>query len=466
MTSKRDLQSVMRSGMAAEAGRAVTSGDLAERIIAVAMSPELAPEPAPSSGVPIGRRLASGWRPWVLPVVAALGIAILIASAVIATQLIRSNGVQPASTASVVPAPGPVISSPNPAPTSVAPHSSGSVPAGFRVVDLTWVSVDEGWALGTAPCSKAPCTSIVHTTDGGQSWVGIHAPSAELTQGNCQQQCISSLRFANDSVGYAFGPEALFMTVDGGRTWQRESGGAYWLEAANGSVLRVITQCLPGCPFSIQRSNVGSATWTTITLPPGAQVSGAQLVRGGHSAVLATFGHVAGGATNQTSVLFTSADDGTTWTKRGEPCPQTGSSLAGSEVDASNVTIAADGSITVLCSPRGGADPQFTMTSTDGGAHFVAAPRNPGAGYGKALGAASASVLLVSTDTLYRSTDGGQVWRKVQQNGAGPGQVSFIGFESAMVGRAIESPANNEVGSATIWTTTDAGAHWTAHTFH
>ncbi len=37
-------------------------------------------------------------------------------------------------------------------------------------VSATFVSTDDGWALGTAPCSHKPCTSIVRTRNGGRTW--------------------------------------------------------------------------------------------------------------------------------------------------------------------------------------------------------------------------------------------------------------------------------------------------------
>src|SRR5689334_22044197 len=67
----------------------------------------------------------------------------------------------------------------------------GPVPKGFVAHDLTFVSANEGWLLGTAPCSTKPCTSIVHTTDGGKTWAGIPAPKAEL-EANGQNSCAGS----------------------------------------------------------------------------------------------------------------------------------------------------------------------------------------------------------------------------------------------------------------------------------
>jgi photosystem II stability/assembly factor-like uncharacterized protein len=298
--------------------------------------------------------------------------------------------------------------------------------------------------------------------------VGVPAPIAELTGDSCNGQCVSQLRFANRLVGYAFGPDALFMTIDGGQSWNRQPGGAYALEISDDTVLRLVNTCVPGCPFQAQRSAIGSTSWQLLNLPAGGQTVGVQLVRNASYAVIATFAHVTGGAGITTSTLFTSADDGTTWADRKEPCPQTAGSGAAKrqrEVDTTAVAVAADTSMTVLCTPRAGIDHPFTMTSTDGGAHFSRGSQLGGT-YGGELAVASAATLLASTDVLYRSTDGGNTWHKVSETGAGPGRISFVGFESPEVACAIgAAPSSPTVGSATVWTSTDAGATWVSHTF-
>jgi photosystem II stability/assembly factor-like uncharacterized protein len=480
MTDDRELSALMRDGMAAQAREVSASTSLTEQLIRTSTEAGTATARQGSAREGTGRRGATdrGWQAWVLPAAAAVLVALLVSSALIGGKLLRSSRHQPGSSVSVQPitsAPSTAHATPTPTPSgSVTPTPTptsapagpvgGPVPAGFRAVDLTWVSTDQGWALGTAPCAQTPCTSIVRTLDGGQHWVGIPAPVAGLTQyTECSSTlaCIGTLRFASPLVGYAYGPNALFLTTDGGQHWQRQTGGAYGLEAANGTVLRVASRCLPGCDFTVQRAAVGSSDWSTVPLPGGGQTSGAQLVRGGHLAALLTEGHVAGGAQHATSVLFTSTDDGASWTSRGEPCPQ-----SGTEYDSNALTIAPDDSITILCSARGGTERHITMTSTDGGTHFTAAPAVLGAATGNVLGAASSSTLLVSLDVLYLSTNGGASWGRVDKlPGGGPIQASYIGFETSTTGRVLEADASGGAGSSTVWTTTDAGRSWTAHAF-
>lgn len=330
----------------------------------------------------------------------------------------------------------------------------------FQAIDLTFVGPDHGWALGTADClngSTGPCAAMVRTTDGGTTWHGMKPPSANVPLLVCDDPCIHGVRFATDQIGYAYGPSAFFMTTDGGANWQRQPGGADALETLDGNVIRVHSPgCSPpGCHYDVQTAPVGGAAWHTVALagPQGTSTAVA-LSRTGRRAFIEVFGHTAGGASDATSVLYTSADDGASWTRRAEPCPQT----SPPEVDSTQLSAAADGSVAVLCSPRGVDGTDFTAVSTDGGASFQAGEAIPG-GPGELLGAASARVqLMLSFGSMYRTQDGGATWQPVRLQ-LGPGEPIFVGFESATVGRVVTDTGR------TVWTTRDAGLTWTHHTF-
>lgn len=478
MNDERQLGQLLRDGMAAETRQLVAGPDFTERVIGRALTADGGQPDWPQQRPP-------GWQNWILPAVAAVLVGLLVGSVLLGTKLLHSSGSQgPASSPTVSqPAPSSSPSGTGSAPThSSAPSSQtgapthapgvvgpagGPVPAGFNGYDLTWVSNDDGWALGTAPCGNPPCTSILRTTDGGKSWIGIPAPRAELTEtdtNTCGDSCgqVSNLRFANRLVGYVYGPNSLFMTTDGGATWQRQSGFAYGLEVVDGAVLRVSAQaagCEPGCTFRLQRAAIGSDSWQDVPLPPSGRSASVQLAASGQTVVLATRANVAGGAQDATAVLFTSRDGGSSWHRVGEPCPRSGTD----EVDSWNVTVAPDGSITVLCVPRGPfrQGTAFTMTSTDG-SHFVAGGSIPAQKPPSAVGAVSASGLFVLTeqDGLYRSTDAGAHWTKLP---APPGG-NYLGFESATVGRIIGAAQSGTAPDGT-WTTTDGGQGWTFHSF-
>ena len=54
-------------------------------------------------------------------------------------------------------------------PITPAPPPGGPVPGGFTATSVTFVSAQEAFVLGTAPCPNAVCTSIVRTFDRGAS---------------------------------------------------------------------------------------------------------------------------------------------------------------------------------------------------------------------------------------------------------------------------------------------------------
>jgi hypothetical protein len=463
MSDKIDVEAALRTSLIEHARQAPPADGLAERII------------ADVDRVPPAReRLRSRqWRTWTLPLVAAGSVAAVAAALVGVNTFHHDASHKPAGPISSVPGPTPAVTTtPTQASrattsTSATAPPTSTVPGltGVHVVDVTFVGTQDGWALARANClngSGPACIAMIRTSDGGSTWTSTKPPPANIPVDGCSDPCVSSIRFATAQIGYAFGPGALFMTLDGGASWHHESGGAYALETLDGNVIRVVASppCSPpGCHYAVQTAAVGTDTWTTVALP-GAQPNmsaGAALARAGNRAFIEIFGHTAGGASNARSVLYTSGDDGASWTNRGEPCPQVGGTRS-AEVDSSALASAADGSATLLCTGRGDEMPQFTMTSTDGGATFhqgdVQSLR--GANPVSALGAASASTLIGLSVGTYRSTDGGRTWRKV--GGTAPAGATWIGFESATEGRATDG--------RTIWTTQDAGLTWTSYTFH
>jgi len=447
MTDDRQLEAMLRDGMSAEARPVMADSALTERIISAANS---------NGGAAADSRL---WQNWLMPAVAATLVALLIGSVLFGTKLLHSSGPSPAthqspSLSAPVTSPPPSAShTPKPSAStapSTGPASSptigGPVPDGFQGYELTWVSADEGWALGTAPCTTLPCTSIVRTTDGGQHWIGLPTPKAFLLQhDNCNIGCsvVSSIRFVSPEVGYVFGPNAFYLTTDGGETWQSEPGNALGLELAGSKVVRLSTPqpyCAPGCKYEIQRADVGSTSWQTVTLPAGGQSDNASLSASGNNVVLMTNGNPAGGASNAQSVVFSSTDAGATWSKLGEPCPQ-----ASSEIDSTALSVAGNGSIAVLCRARMGGAMSLAV-STGPGAPFTTVAAIPESD-ASVVTAANSSTVLVGGTHLYR-WDGSTLTAV-----AGPSAIEFAGFESDQVGRVL---ANNG-----IWMTSDGGRNWT-----
>src|SRR5271169_1684065 len=157
-----------------------------------------------------------------------------------------------------------LASAASPAAGAAAAPAVGPVPPGFQPVSMTFVSASEGWVLGTAPCSHAPCTSVVRTTDGGRSWVGIPAPRYPLSNGFGRG--LDRLRFADPSDGFAYGSQ-LWVTHNGGASWRRVRqlpGYIADLEASAGRVYAA-SENQKSNRLTIYESPAGTNSWHRVT---------------------------------------------------------------------------------------------------------------------------------------------------------------------------------------------------------
>lgn len=460
-----ELEKRLRASLRRHAADAPDGDRLVERILR-----ETSARPAPS-------RRRREWRTWTLPLATAGAVAAIAAALVGVNQVHHSASAPPAvqlpSVARLTELPTTLPTdgaTPAVTPTSTQPTVPPSL-TNVHVLDATFVGPKDGWLLANAKCldgKPGQCTAMLRTTDGGTHWTSFKPPPANVPAANivgvqnCATSCVNHIRFATAKTGYAYGPSTFYMTTDGGSSWTEQPGGAVALETLDGNVIRVTTTqpgCgPPGCMYAVETSDIGSSKWTPRTLPgsyDGGMTVGADLVRADQDAYVLVRANTAGGAGSARSTLFRSSDDGATWHNAGEPCPQ----LPGyGEVDSASVA-AGHGQVGVTCVTRQAPQHAFVAVSPDGGAHFGAR--------GKLL--ASSTELLVGdpttvllsapasgTGAVYRSTDGGGQW--IQVPGV-LGPVSWLGFESTTVGRIISGDGR------TIWTTNDAGAHWTPFTF-
>ncbi len=481
--TESDTERVLRESLRRRAERAPDGRDLAERIIASA-----------GGGRVVYRSFR--WQTWVTPLVSAAAVAALAVAVVkgttparhgsgrVAAAETRENyasasaadsraadgriGCPPArcDRSSSVVAPGPAAASgrPSAAGSSGAGGSAsaaggtgaatGTALSGFRVSDLTFVSDTEGWAFGTARClngSAGRCPAMMHTTD-GRTWQSMPPPPVDT--GHLQL----GIRFADDQVGYAYDPTVLFMTTDGGRTWQRQSGGALALETLDGNVIRLVSThsgCPGPCDLTIERAALGSPTWQQLGGTRALSgVSGVQLARSGREVYVLIRLNPAGGAAAQTSTLLSFPDTGAAPQSTGEPCPQGGTragSSAGGEVDSVAVAAGSGSTVAVLCQPRTSGQAAFVATSAQAARGFAATAGS--LPYGVDLLAGDPGAVLLAGGGrvgVYRSTDGGASWHLAP----GVGAVRFLGFESAQVARAVSSDGS------VLWTTTNGGASW------
>jgi hypothetical protein len=359
--------------------------------------------------------------------------------------------------------------------TTAAP-AGPPLPAGFKATDLTWISNDEGWALGAAPCSSPPCTSIAHTRDGGRTWVGSPAPKAYLqndptTAPQCSStvRCVKGLRFADANIGYAFGVSSLWISTDGGRTWSlRSTDTTDALEIVHGTAVRVThpgTGCPPGCTYGVQSTSVGSTSWQS---PSTVAVlgDGAALAAEGSNRYVAAFGHTAGGAEDAHTKFARSTDGGAHWSSFADPC---GTAPSGNEADATAISAAPGGFLAVGCTARMAGEAGFAVLSADAGATFgphrggLLSAVPPDGEHVDAIKAATGQRMAVlvtggGSSSITVTNDTGADWTVTHTEAAPNTANPYLGFEDPTTGRAVISPR-------TVLTTTDGGGHWTPFAF-
>lgn len=474
--NQAEMENSLRALLAERAERAPLNDNLAEAIIGQAVSGITPPRQLHR---PVIRR-----RNWTMPLLAVAAVAAVVAGTVgFLTVNDTSSG-----HGNVPIAHGPTT----PTPTVTTPAQSNSSPpvavqsafvhvnstesngaqlvhlAGFRAVDLTFVGKNI-WAMGSATCIKTGvgrCSALVHSTD-GVHWTMLNTTPfnvADDTAG-CATVCVEHIRFATPSVGYIFGPDTLLMTKNAGRTWTAQPGGAFALETLDNNVIRVTAQaggCPPGCTFTVQTSAIGSTTWRTEVLPGTAPGVGVQLARTASSAYLLATANPAGGAGTETSVLYTSDNDGKTWINRGEVCGQNSGSQG--EVDSVAVTGGSDGSIIVACNPRlaSATSRAWVTVSTNGGSSFHRTSADLPAAYPSLVGAGTAQDICVQDDViLYCTQNAGASFSKAHTSNGNTVNATWLGFEDQQDGRALQIGGSAASPSTNLWTTHDGGRTWT-----
>lgn len=356
-------------------------------------------------------------------------------------------------TADPTPQPVQTTDAPTPAATTTAPAATasgvpqgpagGPVPKAFRPLSVTFISTSTGWALGDAPCTKHPCTSVVRTRDGGRTWRGIPAPLAE-TESDVGGDSTRELRFADLLDGFAYG-DSLFTTHDGGKRWKHVvvGGRVADLEVARGRWWAVVDSCdaVEGTcadPGRVITGAVGSDTFTTARALAAGE-SGDVVLHGG-SVYLALSGSDPSHSDPHLRV-------GPALDRRAVPCTGSESpSLAASgALELALVCVATDAAA--------GTQPKRAFTSADGGLHWTAVGKPPQV-IGTSVAATHKGTFVANDRTGVDVTrDGGRTWvSSLNREGA-----SYVGFVDDDFGTALAEDA--------LFLTRDAGRTWTKAAF-
>ena len=346
-----------------------------------------------------------------------------------------------------------------PPPNGAVP-SGGPVPARFAATSVTFVSADEAFVLGTAPCAHAPCTSVVRTLDRGRSWVDLPAPAEPVGQpGLASAPVVWGIRFATPGHGFVFG-DGLWETTDGGAQWSRAAGpGGSILSLAivGGQVLLLTARCTPGGGCGqrafLERRALGGGPWTAVEkVTIGDVIDPDDLI--------ATQAGVAA-VTNGRDVLVT-GNGGLTFTVNPVPCPAL-------EQNPS-VAVTSPHGLALLCIGQGytGHTIKRVYVSRDDGAHWTPAGSPSPDGDGGTIAATATGQVAIATASaaswLLYSGDAGSSWRIVYTADDGGVGWADLGFTTATDGVVVRGPADGDGNSTQrpgqLFLTSDGGTTW------
>jgi hypothetical protein len=354
-----------------------------------------------------------------------------------------------------------VSSSSAPGGTSVgatAGTPAGPMPAGFAATSVTWVSPEEAFVLGTAPCAHPPCTSIARTLNRGASWTARPAPAVPVGAPG-QAGAVWGIRFATPEHGFVFG-DGLWETTDGGARWTRATtppGLVLSLAIVPGQVLAIIARCTPdaGCrqPGFLVRRPLSGGIWTFI-----AKTAVTSLID--PDDLIATQAGVAAVVVATAVIVIHPGQRGLIL--HPVPCPVPG--------QPSSVAVISADRLAILCTGEGytGHTIKHVYVSDDDGAHWSLAGQPSPAGDAGTLAATTACQLAIATESaaswLFYSPDAGVSWQVVNQQDDGGQGWADLGFTTAADGVVVRGPADSD-GNATqrpgqLFLTDDAGATW------
>ncbi len=358
--------------------------------------------------------------------------------------------------------------SPAPTPTGAtapAQPQGGPVPQGFAATSVTWVSPDEAFVLGTAPCAHAPCTSIVRTLDRGASWIGLPAPVVGVGEPSIgTAPVVWGIRFATPEIGFVFG-DGLWQTTDGGEQWTQDhsvpNGSILSLAVVQGQVLILDALCTSGGCSEVGvvvRRPLRGGLWFPVVKPAVTSlIDPDDLIDTQAGVAAVVVGHD----------VFVTHDGGLTHTLYPVPC--------GPESGVPSVAVTSATGLVALCTGEGytGHTIKQAFVSDDDGASWTAAGAPSPDGDGGVLAATAAGNVVIATESaaswLFYSPDGGRTWRIVDEQLDGGAGWADLGFTTDTDGVVIHGPAVNDANTqqrpGQLFLTSDGGATWHQVTF-
>jgi photosystem II stability/assembly factor-like uncharacterized protein len=195
-------------------------------------------------------------------------------------------------------------------------------------------------------------SSVQYTEDGGADWQPSEISALQLF----------GLDIVDRNTAWACGNGAVRVTTDGAKTWQAAAN----FGAANPDHCRFISFLdartgWAATSAKLATTSDGASTWTDLTLPEGAD----------RIAAVSLFGPGRGFLLTQSGLLFSTADDGKTWSPSGAP-PLAALTIADMVPPVAALRFAdALHGVIIIPSVGGGSSRVVSFHTADGGANWT-----------------------------------------------------------------------------------------------
>jgi photosystem II stability/assembly factor-like uncharacterized protein len=342
--------------------------------------------------------------------------------------------------------------------------SAAPVAATFKAVSTTWLTPEQGWILGLAPCGTKTCTEVISTSDGGASWTeagtipALTPPAANATTG------VTEIRFDTPATGWAFAPQ-LYRTTNGGRSWAREplpGPGARQVLALATTPAAAYAVTSPCAYEAGVCQGAGLSVWRTGTLATESWVKTPLTLPMSDAADLSAFGSTlyADDVAGPGSYLYASTDGGVKFASRPVPCD------ASQDIELTQAVATSASKVALLCDGNPGFSQavKTVYRSANTGKNDTSAGTMGLIGIEAQLAVSPSGNLAVASSSdgsfIYVNDSGGTSWSMpvgLGDGGLGWNDIVYVTDNEAWV---VYSPGNNPYSIGKVLVTHDGGRHW------
>jgi hypothetical protein len=347
------------------------------------------------------------------------------------------------------------------------PVRAATVPATFKAASITWRTAQRGWVLGSAPCGRRRCTDVIGSSNGGTSWRVVGRIGAPIATGSTPPDAgVDEIRFATDTVGWAFGP-ALYHTTNGGRSWAAASVPGHGrqviaLTAGATGTYAVVSPCRE---FAVKCASQKLSFWRTAS-PSGRSWTRIPLaLASDNSASIATFGTtvyvVAPGTADPSGGRLYASTDGRHFSRRPVPC------RASQEIGLAQVVPTSPTRVALLCDGNPGFSQavKTVYRSVNTGRSYTSAGTTGAFGIEAELAASTSGTLLVGAWSdgtfMYLNNGHRQAWSMVLGLGDGGAGWNDLAFVTSREAWAVYGPVSAFAANlGKLYVTRSGGRRW------